>query len=343
MIFQLTSTGRSMAPSSSHSPAPSSVSAQPSAASPPAAKPSSLGGGNAFGRGISYSPYDANSGCRTPGEIHTDLAGLLVAAPYDLIRVYGTDCNQVASALDTLAHFPGVRLFAGIWSIEQANDEAGSIIAQVAGRWHLVHTVNVGNEAVDQGRAAPGAVAGAVNSVRGQLRAAGYGGPVVAVDTMSQMATHPELCGASDYCAFNCHSFFDSHAEAGNAGPWVQDWVNRIEAVANGKMVVVTETGWPVSSSLLPYVTELRSASELTRNRQEARPTATRCRRGATTRRPSRACRRRCQRTSSCSPATTTTGCRTARGLSGRSSSGACTAIPRARAEAGGKAFEGHM
>ena len=228
----------------STSPAPSAPSATPTLAYPiPVPQQPS---GFDFRSGVSYSPYDANSQCRSAAAVAMDITHLVTAGNFDLIRIYGTDCNQIANALAAIDQFPAVRLFVGIFDVDSAAAEAWSLVGQVAGRWNRIHTVNIGNEAVNQGRSSVGQVITAVGAVRGQLRGAGYSGPVVTVDTMNAMHDHPELCDVSDYCAFNCHAFFDPNTAADEAGPSVKWWIDQMAQVAGGKALVVTETGWPV-------------------------------------------------------------------------------------------------
>ena len=88
-------------------------------------------------------------------------------------------------------------------------------------------------------------VISAIGQVRSILKRAGYNGPVVTVDTMVAMKENPELCHASDYCAINCHAFFDGKTPAEKSGPFVLNWAQEVSKAAGGKPVVITETGWP--------------------------------------------------------------------------------------------------
>ena len=135
------------------------------------------------------------------------------------------------------------KIFQGIFDITQIPNEVKIISSAVNGDWSLINTVNVGNELV-QGGTDPNAVISAIGTARSALSSAGYNGPVVAVDTMVAMNNTIGLCKASDYCAINCHPFFDTHTAANGAGDFVQMWVDSISKQA-GKTVVVTETGWP--------------------------------------------------------------------------------------------------
>ena len=59
------------------------------------------------------------------------------------------------------------------------------------------------------------------------------------------MKNNIELCTASDFCAINCHAFFDGNTLPEDAGQFVKSWVKQISEAAGGKTTIVTESGWP--------------------------------------------------------------------------------------------------
>jgi len=226
------------------SPAPSSTSSSaPVHSSSPPSGPS--GGGPGFSSGVSYSPYNGDQTCKSTSQVAADLQGV---SGYDVIRLYGTDCNQVANAI-AATKGKNVKLFLGIFDLGSIADECKTITSAVNGDWSLVNTVSVGNELVNNGGASVGQVTAAIGQVKSTLKAAGYNGPVVTVDTMIAMKAHPELCQASDFCAINCHAFFDGNVLPQNAGDFVQGWAKQVSQAAGGKNVVITETGWPTQGN----------------------------------------------------------------------------------------------
>lgn len=191
--------------------------------------------------GISYSPYK-RGGCKGQEEVDQDIRQL---RQFSFVRFYGIDCNQ-AETITKAARKNNMMVFAGLFDIDNIDDDVQKIIDAADGDWSTFHTVSVGNELVNRGQKSPAEVVGAVNSARGILRQAGYQGPVVTVDTSSQMIAHPELCDGSDYCAANCHAFFDATQTPENAGPYVLEQARHVsEASKEGKEVIITETGWP--------------------------------------------------------------------------------------------------
>lgn len=229
-------------------PAPESPPAHaptPKAPSPPhehfESNPSPAPSGPGFSSGITYSPYNADHTCKTAGQVAQDLQAI---NGFSVIRLYGTDCDQVANVLAAIKG-KGISLFLGIFDITQISSEAKIIADAVHGDWHLINSISVGNELVNFGKASVEQVIAAISQARDALKAAGYQGPVVTVDTMVTMKANPELCHASDFCAINCHAFFDGNVLPDGAGDFVQNWVNLVSTAAGGKTVVITESGWP--------------------------------------------------------------------------------------------------
>ncbi|MCJ1312164.1 hypothetical protein MMC25_005838 [Agyrium rufum] len=220
-------------------PSSTSAAASPSVA-PVAQKVQSSSGGAGFGNGVTYSPYNSDQTCKTQSQVAQDVAML---TGYDVIRLYGTDCDQVANVVSALSG-TSTRIVAGLFDLNSVADEVSTLSDAVDGNWDIIHTVSVGNEAVSKG-ASVGQVTGAVSQARSALRTAGFKGPVVTVDTCMVVLANIALCEASDYCAMNCHPFFDPNTSASGAGDFVLDYVQKVSSAAGGKMTVVTETGWP--------------------------------------------------------------------------------------------------
>lgn len=192
--------------------------------------------------GISYSPYKADSTCKTQDEVNDDIRQL---RQFSFVRFYGIDCNQ-AETVTHAARQNDMQVFAGLYNIDDIETDLQKIIDAADGDWSTFHTVSIGNELVNRGSKTPGEVVGTVISARRILRQAGYEGPVVTVDTFNQIIAHPELCDESDYCAANCHAFFDSNQTPENAGPYVLEQARHVyQATGGNKQVIITETGWP--------------------------------------------------------------------------------------------------
>lgn len=215
--------------------------------------------------GISYSPYKADRTCKNQDEVNQDLDRV---SEYSFIRIYGTDCDQTKTVTNA-ARRHNMRVFAGIYDL---TDFPGSLSAfgdSVTGAdgqkdWSIFHTIAIGNELVNGGTNSASDVVTAVQKARSVLRAQGYTGPVVTVDTFSVLLDHPELCHVSDYCAANCHAFFDSTQRPAGAGAYALEQARSISERAGGKRTMITESGWPhagdVNGGAVPSVDNQQAA-----------------------------------------------------------------------------------
>ncbi|KZL87664.1 cell wall glucanase, partial [Colletotrichum incanum] len=226
---------------SSSAAASTSASTSSSSSSP---SPSASFTSNTTLHGIAYAPYTATGQCKTAEQIDADFAEL--KGKYSVVRTYGTDCNQIANALPA-AKKAGVKLFLGIFDVSSIPAQVATIVSAVNSDWSLIDTISVGNELVNNGKATAQQMVTAVGQTRQLLRAAGYTGPVVTVDTFVAVLANPSLCDVSDYCAMNIHPFFDSNTAAKDAGSFITRMVGEVQAKLSNrnKRIVCTETGWP--------------------------------------------------------------------------------------------------
>jgi len=163
-----------------------------------------------------------------------------------MVRTYGTDCNQVATVL-TAAKAKGLKLFAGIYDLSSIPAEVALIVAAAGGDWSSFDTISVGNELVNSGSASASEVVAAIGTVRGLLKAAGYSGKVITVDTLVAARNNPALCNASDFCGVNSHPFFDGNTVAADSGSFLTTQIPTLRDVLADKNqeIVICETGWP--------------------------------------------------------------------------------------------------
>lgn len=224
---------------SSTTEAPATYSKASSTSSAAASTSSSSSSGS--GLGLTYSPYKADGTCKSTDEVATDFEQL---DGYSVVRLYGTDCNQVANVL-AVAKPKGMKLFAGVYDIDAVVSELTTITSAANGDWSAFDTISIGNELVNSGSKTVGQIAAAVTVAKAQLLLAGYTGSVVTVDTFVAIIANPDLCEVGDYVAANCHAFFDGGVTAEQAGEFVLGQTQRVSAACGGKKTVITESGWP--------------------------------------------------------------------------------------------------
>lgn len=197
---------------------------------------------NGGSKGITYSPYNNDGSCKDLNSVKSDFEKL---TGYELIRLYGVDCNQVANVFQ--AKGSNQKLFLGIFYVDQIADGVDTLASAVSsyGSWDDVHTVSIGNELVNSGAYSPSQIGSLVSSGKSLLSAKGYSGPVVSVDTHVAIINNPELCQYSDYIAFNAHAYWDGTVTGSDAGPWLLLQMQRVWSACGGKDVLCTESGWP--------------------------------------------------------------------------------------------------
>ena len=117
-------------PSSTDGSAASS-SAAASSSSQAGSEPSG-GVGSGGAKGITYSPYSDNGGCKSESQIASEIAQL---SGFDVIRLYGVDCDQVSAVLK--AKTSSQKIFAGIFDVSNIASGIESLAEAVeaCGSW----------------------------------------------------------------------------------------------------------------------------------------------------------------------------------------------------------------
>lgn len=131
----------------------------------------------------------------------------MLGKKYSLVRIYGTGCNQVETVLAAAQKY-NLKIFAGIFNIDEVEQETKQIIAAGRKNWSRFETISVGNELVNsvpdsEKPAMVEKVINAIGKARLILRNAGFKGKIVTVDTLVASRAYPALCKASDFCAVN--------------------------------------------------------------------------------------------------------------------------------------------
>ena len=203
------------------------------------------------GFGISYSPTHADQTMKTQDEVNADFNTFSEAEEYRLVRLYGSNGHQTALAIKAAKQHPGMQVMAAVFDITRVSSEIQNIISDVDGDWHMIHTVAVGNELINDKEATISQVASAVQTARSLLKRAGYNGCVVTIDTFDSYLTpqNRQLCDVSDYVAANAHGYFAGDFAGAGDGDWLRSIHDQVEQACGGKSVAITETGWPTAGN----------------------------------------------------------------------------------------------
>lgn len=134
----------------------------------------------------------------------------------------------------------GIKVFLGVYDMGQCEAQLAQLILSVGGDWSSIYAISVGNEQVNSGAMSAAAMVAKVAQSRGTLRAAGFNGPVVTVDTWVAIIANPILCQNSDFVAANCHPFFDGNVLPAGAGQFMSESIAKLQAACPGKPVLIT-------------------------------------------------------------------------------------------------------
>jgi exo-beta-1,3-glucanase (GH17 family) len=116
-------------------------------------------------------------------------------------------------------------------------------------RWDLIEMFVVGNEAIFQGFCTANELASYIVKVTGQIREAGYQGPVTTTEPLNiyqEQDNYKPLCACMDVVGINIHPFFNPEVTPENAGTFLSGQLKIVEDLC-GKTGYVLEAGWPNS------------------------------------------------------------------------------------------------
>lgn len=190
--------------------------------------------------GISFSPYTEGQG---PG---AQLEDAQIRRRLDIIKpfvhcVRSFSCTEGNELIPGIAKENGLGTLVGIWldddlehnelEIENAITVAKSGQADILG---------VGNEVLLRGDLSEDQLLEYITRVK----AAVPGTDVGYVDAYFEFVDHPRIADACDVILANCYPFWEG-CPAEHALLYMKEMYRRALGAANGKKVIVSETGWP--------------------------------------------------------------------------------------------------
>ena len=190
--------------------------------------------------GLSFSPYIEGQGPGTVLEEAQIRERLAIIAPYTKwIRSFS--CTEGNELIPAIAREYGLKTMVGIWlddDLEHNELELENAI-RVAGEGH-VDIMAVGNEVLLRGDLTE-------DQLLEYMQRAKDGAPNVDVgyvDAYFEFVDHPRVTEACDVLLANCYPFWEG-CPAEHALLYMKDMYRRVSSVANGKRVIISETGWP--------------------------------------------------------------------------------------------------
>jgi len=191
--------------------------------------------------GISFSPYTEGQGPGT--EIGAAQIGerLAVIQPHTRwIRTFS--CSEGNEHIPAIAKSAGLKTMVGVWlddNREQNEIElANAIDIAAAGNADIL---GVGNEVLLRGDLSEGELIDYLERVK---QAVSGRVPVGYVDAYFEFNDHPAIADACDVILANCYPFWEG-CPAEHALLYMKEMYRRAQHAANGKPVIISETGWP--------------------------------------------------------------------------------------------------
>lgn len=196
--------------------------------------------------GISFSPYMDG---QAPG---VAISGQQIRERLEIIRactnwIRTFSCIEGNQQTPAIAHEFGLSTMVGVGlgeSLETNESELANGI-EIARSGHA-DILAVGNEVLLRGDLDEDQMIEYIN----RAKEAVPGVPVGYVDAYFLFENHPRVTEACDVILINCYPFWES-CPAEYAPSYMREMYRRAQAVANGKKVIISETGWPSTGE--PY------------------------------------------------------------------------------------------
>ena len=190
--------------------------------------------------GLCFSPYLDGQG---PGTL---IGEAQIRARMEVIRphtrwVRSFSCTEGNELIPRVAKGCGLKTLVGAWlgTDRAINESEIEGVIEVARAGHA-DIVAVGNEVLLREDLSEDELLACIERVKAALP----GVPVGYVDAYYLFELHPRVTAACDVVLANCYPFWEGCPLDG-AIAYMQSMVRRTAAVAGGKPVIVSETGWP--------------------------------------------------------------------------------------------------
>lgn len=190
--------------------------------------------------GISFSPYIEGQG---PG---TQLGGAQIRERLSYIQphvrwIRTFSCSEGNELIPAIAKANELMTMVGVWL--DANREQNEIeltnAIEIANAGHA-DILGVGNEVLLRGDLSEDELIDYINRVKQAVS----GVQVGYVDAYFEFEVHPRITAACDVILANCYPFWEG-CPADHALLYMKEMYSRAQRAANGKKVIISETGWP--------------------------------------------------------------------------------------------------
>ncbi|UOY06644.1 glycosyl hydrolase family 17 protein [Muricauda sp. SCSIO 64092] len=196
--------------------------------------------------GICFSMYEDG---QKPGDIITEEQverRIQILKPFTK-WVRSFSCIEGNEHVPRIAHKNGLQTLVGAWLSDdlEANEKEINALIQLASEG-CVTIAAVGNEVLYRNELNEEQLLGYLNRVKEAIP----GIPVGYVDAYYEFTNHPKITETCDVILSNCYPYWEGCPIEYSLNHMQQMYGQAVDA-ANGKKVIITETGWPSEGSSL--------------------------------------------------------------------------------------------
>ncbi len=190
--------------------------------------------------GISFSPYVEGQG---PG---TQLGEPQIRERMSVIQPYvrwirSFSCTEGNELIPRIAAENGLKTMVGVWldDDKEHNEKELANAIEVAKAGHA-NILAVGNEVLLRGDLTEDELIDYINRAKQAVPDIDVG----YVDAYFEFEVHPRVTAACDVILANCYPFWEG-CPADHSLLYMKEMYRRAQRAANGKKVIISETGWP--------------------------------------------------------------------------------------------------
>ena len=190
--------------------------------------------------GICFSPYTEG---QEPGSQVTEAQireRLDIVAPHVRgIRTFS--CREGHELIPAIAKEKGLKTMVGVWLDDELDKNEEDLQNGIAlAKEGLVDILAIGNEVLLRGDLTEDQLLDFIE----RAKQGAPGVPVGYVDAYFEFVDHPRITEACDVILANCYPFWEG-CPAEHALLYMKEMYRRAQWAANGKPVIISETGWP--------------------------------------------------------------------------------------------------
>jgi len=178
-----------------------------------------------------------------PGEV---LSEEQIRRRIEIIKPYtkwirSFSCTEGNELIPKIAKEYGLKTFVGAWLGDdpEINEKEMAGLIKLANEG-FVDLAAVGNEVLYRGDLTEEELLSFINRAKNEI----VNTPIGYVDAYYEFSDHPEITDACDVIYANCYPFWEG-CDQDYSLMYMKDMYNKALKAANGKKVIISETGWP--------------------------------------------------------------------------------------------------